>query len=96
MTDLHTLETTGGCGCQAREEEQPPTLDARAIPPAIRRGAVFGALSSVPPGAEMILVAPHDPVPLLEHLERGEPGEFEVTYLERGPEAWRLLLTRVA
>jgi uncharacterized protein (DUF2249 family) len=42
----------------------------------------------------MILVAPHDPLPLLAQIERRAPGVFEVDYLERGPEAWRLSFVR--
>ena len=42
----------------------------------------------------MVLVAPHDPLPLLDEIARVEDGAIEVSYLERGPEAWRLQLTR--
>jgi len=73
-----------------------PELDARTIPHAIRHAAIFGALDGVRPGKGLILVAPHDPLPLLAQLERREPGAFEVDYLERGPEAWRLAIVRQA
>ena len=70
--------------------------DARAIPHAIRHATIFGALDGVRPGKGLVLVAPHDPLPLLAQLEQREPGAFEVSYLERGPEAWRLALVRRA
>jgi uncharacterized protein (DUF2249 family) len=38
----------------------------------------------------MVLVAPHDPLPLLAQIESRSPGLFSVDYLERGPEAWRI------
>jgi uncharacterized protein (DUF2249 family) len=44
----------------------------------------------------MVLVAPHNPLPLLAEIDREEHGAIEVTYLAEGPEAWRLLLTRAA
>jgi uncharacterized protein (DUF2249 family) len=44
----------------------------------------------------MVLVAPHDPLPLLAQLEDRWPGQFEVDYLQRGPEAWRLVFVRQA
>ena len=44
----------------------------------------------------LLLVAPHDPLPLLRQLEGRAPGVFTVDYLERGPEAWRLRLVRAA
>ena len=82
-----------GCGCGAEHPDGPPELDARSIPHAIRHATIFGALDAVPDGGRMVLVAPHDPVPLLAQLEERAPGRFEVTYLERGPEAWRLAFT---
>ena len=71
-----------------------PELDARAVPHAIRHATIFGALDSVGPGSGMVLVAPHDPLPLLEQLEQRSPGLFSIDYLERGPEAWRVRFVR--
>ena len=42
----------------------------------------------------MVLVAPHDPIPLLQQIEAGAPGTYTVEYLTRGPEAWLLQFTR--
>ena len=44
----------------------------------------------------MRLVAPHDPKPLLAQIAGREGEAVEVTYLERGPEAWTLRLSRRA
>ena len=41
------------------------------------------------------LVANHNPLPLLSQLTERRPGEFEVAYLEDGPEVWKLRLTRI-
>jgi uncharacterized protein (DUF2249 family)/hemerythrin-like domain-containing protein len=82
------------CGCGEVDGAQVPELDARSVPHAIRHATIFGALEGVRPGTGLVLVAPHDPVPLLQQLEQREPGQFSVDYLERGPEAWRLLLVR--
>lgn len=86
----------GGHNCQCGEPEPAgyPELDARAVPHSIRHATIFGALDAVRPGDGLILVAPHDPVPLLAQIEQREPGKFEVDYLERGPEAWRLTFVR--
>lgn len=86
---------SGGCACGGHDEDL-PELDARQVPHAIRHATIFGALDAVRPGKGLVLVAPHDPLPLLRQLEGREPGTFSVEYLERGPEAWRLLLTRAA
>ena len=79
-----------------KDTGEDPELDARAIPQAIRQATIFEALDAVRPGAAMVLVAPHDPLPLLAKIEQRDPGAFEVSYLERGPEAWRVRLVRRA
>lgn len=97
--DAAPVAETSGCGghtcaCGEVDGSGYPELDARAIPHAIRHATIFGALESVRPGAGLELVAPHDPLPLLDQLEQRWPGAFSVSYLERGPEAWRLCLVR--
>lgn len=85
----------GGCNC-GEVDEAMPELDARLVPHAIRHATIFGALDAVAPGRGMVLVAPHDPLPLLAQIEERAPGVYEVSYLERGPEAWRLQFVRSA
>jgi uncharacterized protein (DUF2249 family) len=82
------------CGCGEVDGPGHPELDARAVPHAIRHATIFGALDAVKPGGGMVLVAPHDPLPLLAQVERRYDGAFEVDYLERGPERWRLTFVR--
>lgn len=82
------------CSCGEHDPAGDPELDARVVPHAIRHATIFGALDAVRPGAGMVLVAPHDPLPLLRQIEQRQPGAFEVSYLERGPEAWRLRFAR--
>jgi uncharacterized protein (DUF2249 family)/iron-sulfur cluster repair protein YtfE (RIC family) len=88
----------GECGCGHRDSNTSagvlPELDARAVPHAIRHATIFGALDSLGAGGGMVLVAPHDPLPLLAKLEERSPGLFSVDYLERGPEAWRIRFLR--
>lgn len=82
------------CGCH-EVDEQLPELDARVIPHAIRHGSVFGAVGQLRPGQAMVLVAPHNPLPLLKQLADREGDAIEVSYLQEGPDAWRLKLARV-
>lgn len=84
------------CTCGEDDSSAYPELDARAVPHPIRHATVFGALDGIRPGAGMVLVAPHDPQPLLAQVERRDPGAFSVEYLERGPDAWRLSFVRVS
>ena len=82
------------CGCGEAMTTALPELDARAVPHAIRHATIFGALDAVPVGGAMVLVAPHDPVPLLMQLEERAPSSFQVSYIEQGPSTWRLQFTR--
>lgn len=92
------IAATGGhqCACGGHDEAGLPELDARTIPHAIRHATIFGALEGLRPGSGLLLVADHDPLPLLAQLEQRAPGAFAVDYRESGPEAWRLELARKA
>ncbi len=85
----------GQCGCGGASADASPELDLRAVPHAVRHATAFGAVGAIPVGQSLVLVAPHDPLPLLGQIEAREPHAFEVTYVERGPEAWRVRLSRV-
>lgn len=74
--------------------EEIPALDVRPVPRSIRHATVIGALSAIRPGRSLDLVAPHDPQPLLRQVDGLEPDTWSVEYLEKGPEAWTLRLTR--
>jgi uncharacterized protein (DUF2249 family)/iron-sulfur cluster repair protein YtfE (RIC family) len=85
-----------GHTCTCHDDAAAATeLDARTIPHAIRHATIFGALETVAPAAELVLLAPHDPLPLREQIERRWPSTFAVEYLERGPATWRLRFTRM-
>lgn len=90
----HAAAEDHHCNCGEKDADGYPELDARAVPHAIRHATIFGALDAVKPGGGMVLVAPHDPKPLLAQVEQRAPGAFDVKYLEQGPEAWRLAFVR--
>ncbi|RAV16136.1 cation-binding protein [Mycolicibacterium sp. GF69] len=82
------------CGCGESDADE-PVLDVRAVPHSIRHATVFGAFDAVPVGGALVLVAHHDPVPLLGQLHDRTAGRMSVDYLERGPDVWRLRLRRL-
>ena len=84
------------CNCHDEPSPDYPVLDARAVPHAIRHATIFGALDAIQASGGLILIAPHDPLPLLDQIEKRSPGVFSVSYLERGPEAWRMSFVREA
>lgn len=92
MSELPVTDVTGGVAPAGGTGD--PELDARIIPHAIRHGAVIGAFSQVRQGNAMVLIAPHNPLPLLGQLAEIEGESLEVTYLREGPDVWRLRLAR--
>lgn len=89
-------ENAGSHSCRCGEESSTsfPELDATLIPHKIRHPAIFGALESLKSGEGMVLVAPHNPIPLLAQIEKKHPGNFSVNFLDEGPEKWHIELIR--
>ena len=46
-------------------------------------------------GTAFTLVNDHDPKPLYYQLEAKYPKQFSWTYLERGPEVWRVKIGKL-
>lgn len=82
------------CACGHEPDDATPELDVRVVPHAIRHATVFGALSAVPPGGSLILVADHAPMPLIAQIEQLHPGVFVPSFEAEGPEVWRLRFDR--
>lgn len=93
MTELNITEKNSSCGCGGHDEAI-PELDARIIPHAIRHAAIHGAVDSLRPGTALILVAPHDPKPLLAQIVERHGDAIEISYVQQGPDAWKLKLAR--
>ena len=72
-----------------------PELDVVQIPHEIRHGAIHGALSTRDVGDSLILIAPHNPLPLLREVEARD-DTFALEYLQEGPDVWRIKFTRTA
>jgi uncharacterized protein (DUF2249 family) len=71
-------------------------VDVRSLPPAQRHAKIFELVAALGPGASFILVNDHDPKPLYYQLEAEHPKQFSWTYVERGPEAWRVDIGKIA
>ncbi len=99
QADEHAEGAAGGCGgtcgCGGAAADAAPELDLRAVPHSVRHATAFGAVGAIATGQSLVLVAPHDPLPLLGQIEAREPQAFTISYVERGPEAWRVRLSRV-
>lgn len=87
-----TPSTGHTCACGGHDDA-PPVLDVRQIPHAIRHATVFGAFDAIGVGWSLIIIAPHAPMPLLAQL--ADRAQIEWEFLEEGPEAWHVKITRV-
>jgi uncharacterized protein (DUF2249 family) len=80
----------------ANAGSQADVIDVRDLVPAKRHEKIFQLVNQLAPGTSFILVNDHDPKPLYYQLEAEYPKQFSWTYLERGPEAWRVQIGRLA
>lgn len=94
MSELNITEKKSSCACGSHNEAL-PELDARQIPHAVRHAAIHGVVDSLTSGSAFVLVAPHDPLPLLNQIEQRHGNNIAIGYVERGPEVWKLKLERV-
>ena len=69
-------------------------LDVRELVPKDRHPQIMATFAALRPGESFVLVNDHDPRPLLYQFQNEHDGEFDWWPLERGPEAWRVLITR--
>ncbi len=72
------------------------TLDVRVIPIPRKHPTIFKTFEELKPGESFILVNDHDPKPLYYQFAAERAGQFEWTYLEKGPEVWRVEIGKPA
>lgn len=65
-------------------------LDVRVIPPREKHPTIFRTFDALTGGEAFVLVNDHNPKPLFYEFQAERPGTFEWTYLEEGPEVWRV------
>lgn len=65
-------------------------VDVRMLVPAQRHAKIFELVGELTAGKSFILVNDHDPKPLYYQLAAEHPKQFSWTYLERGPQVWRV------
>jgi uncharacterized protein (DUF2249 family) len=65
-------------------------IDIRTLPPAERHRAIHLRLEELEPGRTLRVVNDHDPRPVRYELEDAHPGCFTWTYVECGPQTWRV------
>jgi uncharacterized protein (DUF2249 family) len=71
-------------------------IDVQAIAPRDRHPTIFTTFGKLARGQALELVNNHDPRPLLYQFQDQVPGQFAWSYLEQGPDTWRVAITRTA
>ena len=70
-------------------------MDVRPIPCSIKHGLILKTWHELPVGDYFILLNDHDPVPLRYQFQAEFGDAFRWEYLERGPEDFRVKITKV-
>ena len=65
-------------------------LDVRELPKPQKHPAIFATYTELPVGGSFVLLNNHDPKHLRNEFDTDYPGGYEWTYLESGPEVWRI------
>lgn len=71
------------------------TLDVRALPCEQRRELIFSTFDGLAAGKSMEIVNDHDIKPLQGVFENLVPGKFSWEYLQKGPDLWRVGITKL-
>lgn len=70
-----------------------PAIDVRTIPPFERHARIFSIVEALKPHQAFAIVSDHEPRPLQHQLQSRFPGLFGWTYVEEGPEVWRVVIS---
>lgn len=69
-------------------------LDVRTLPPPKKHATIHELLEGLAPGDTLRIINDHDPRPLRFELEHDYPESFEWTYVESGPQTWRVDISK--
>ena len=71
-------------------------IDVRTIAPRERHALIFGRFDALLPGESLLLVNDHDPRPLYYQFQDRHTDQFDWTYLQAGPDLWRVQIGKTA
>jgi uncharacterized protein (DUF2249 family) len=70
-------------------------LDVRQLRKPDKHPTIFACYTELPIGGSFVLVNNHDPKHLRVEFEMDHPGSYQWEYLEKGPQAWRIRITKL-
>src|SRR5574337_1888517 len=71
-------------------------LDVRQLRKPDKHPMIFAAYSALVVGGSFVLVNNHDPKHLRAEFDTDHPGSYGWEYLDKGPEVWRIRITKLA
>ena len=71
-------------------------LDVRVVPPREKHPTIFKTFDALAPGEAFTLINDHDPFPLRHQFNATRTNQFDWTYLESGPDVWRVQIGKRA
>ncbi|WP_336605181.1 DUF2249 domain-containing protein [Sulfoacidibacillus ferrooxidans] len=69
-------------------------IDVRQFAPAVKHQTIFGVWDALSHGSWLLLVNDHDPRTLYYQLSAEYAGQFEWTYIEKGPTRWQVQIDK--
>lgn len=79
---------------KGHNENDTNILDATTLHPSVKHATIFKTFDNLEPGDSFTLHNDHDPMPLRFQLENTRGNIFQWEYLEKGPEWWRIRITK--
>lgn len=70
-------------------------LDVRELPKPDKHPTIFATYAALAVGESFVLVNNHDPKPLRAEFDTDHAGSYGWEYLEKGPEAWRIRISKL-
>lgn len=70
-------------------------LDIRSIIPREKHPTIMRTFDELQSGDAFELINDHDPIPLYYQFNAEKPNQFGWEYVERGPEIWRVNISKV-
>lgn len=71
------------------------TVNATEYPPHMKHRVIFETFDNLSAGESMLLENDHDPMPLHYQFELERPGIYEWEYLEKGPEWFKIRISKI-
>ena len=74
--------------------EELKQLDVRTIVPKEKHPTIFSTFEALNKGEGFQLVNDHDPKPLYYQFQAEKKDQFEWDYVEKGPQVWRVNISK--